>query len=453
MNKTESVEDYYARMSEIMSHDYEYEKRALEIVKKFVKERGLIIFGGLAIDYALRLKGSKIYRDDEKPDIDVLSEDSVKDAYDLVDEFKKLGFEQVNAIRALHLQTMRVRTNFVYVADIGYFPDISIIPTLNYQGLRIAHPDFQRIDIHLSFMYPFTGAPRENLFNRWEKDLKRLNMINECYPIKVDKPTNLKLNTLEVPINDLALTGFQAYAALCLSFESLVSEVKPTMEITRNWTKLSISRDNKKLICESPELAMTFVTSEPINYKCPYYNSFVDYIPESFEDSHGSKIFSTYLQLLAVTVIEVNKKEHTSICAHGILQYMLVRYFITKDPMYLYFYKCTWNIIDEAEKIFRSIDRIDAFIDSPFCLSTETLGTKNNDMSYIINVVNDINATGIKVPIEKSDILDKIPSPYFDKRPQLFDYKSSKYFYRVGQLITTPLMTSKNICGKKLMPL
>src|SRR5271170_7968864 len=31
--------------------------RALAVVRRFILERGLILFGGLAIDYALRLKG------------------------------------------------------------------------------------------------------------------------------------------------------------------------------------------------------------------------------------------------------------------------------------------------------------------------------------------------------------------------------------------------------------
>ena len=44
--------------------------RALDIVREFIVERGLILFGGTAIDYALRLKGSKIYPDEQRPDFD-----------------------------------------------------------------------------------------------------------------------------------------------------------------------------------------------------------------------------------------------------------------------------------------------------------------------------------------------------------------------------------------------
>ena len=94
--------------------------RALEIVRKFILERGLMLYGGMAIDCGLKAAGSEgIYPDDARPDYDVRSADSVKDAYDLADILVAEGFERVSAIRAIHAQTMRVRVNFVAVADIS----------------------------------------------------------------------------------------------------------------------------------------------------------------------------------------------------------------------------------------------------------------------------------------------------------------------------------------------
>ena len=54
--------------------------RALEIVRAFIVERGLVLYGGTAIDRALRLKGSKLYPDEERPDYDVYSPRNVDDA-------------------------------------------------------------------------------------------------------------------------------------------------------------------------------------------------------------------------------------------------------------------------------------------------------------------------------------------------------------------------------------
>ena len=59
--------------------------RALEIVRKFAIDRRLVLYGGLSIDYSLRLKGRGIYPESKRPDFDMYSPRSVDDAYDLAD--------------------------------------------------------------------------------------------------------------------------------------------------------------------------------------------------------------------------------------------------------------------------------------------------------------------------------------------------------------------------------
>ena len=66
--------------------------RALKIVREFIVERQLILYGGQAIDYSLRLKGSGIYPEHQTPDFDFFSPRSVDDAYDLAERFNKEGF-------------------------------------------------------------------------------------------------------------------------------------------------------------------------------------------------------------------------------------------------------------------------------------------------------------------------------------------------------------------------
>ena len=43
--------------------DYEKTNNLMKIVKKFILRKELIIYGGTAIDYALKLKGQKLYDD------------------------------------------------------------------------------------------------------------------------------------------------------------------------------------------------------------------------------------------------------------------------------------------------------------------------------------------------------------------------------------------------------
>lgn len=163
--------------------------RALELVRAFIVERGLVLYGGTAIDRALRLKGSKLYPDEERPDYDVFSPRSVDDARELADRMHAAGLPNVGAIRAIHAQTMKVKTDFQFVADITYAPPqvFERLPVVTYQGMKAVHPDFQRMDMHLAFCFPFSGAPREDIYNRWRKDLKRFNMLDELYPIAPER--------------------------------------------------------------------------------------------------------------------------------------------------------------------------------------------------------------------------------------------------------------------------
>ena len=91
----------------------------------------------------------------------------------------------------------------------------------------------------LPFCFPFNGAPREDVFHRWRKDLKRFNLYADNYPIAVEPAeTTLKLvrATSRVPLVgksetlQVALHGFAAYAYiswLIFMFSSLLRGPSP----------------------------------------------------------------------------------------------------------------------------------------------------------------------------------------------------------------------------------
>ena len=68
--------------------------QALIEVKDFVRKRQLILTGGTAIDFALRLHGDKIYSDETLsfPDLDMYSPAHAEDAYDLADLLYAKGY-------------------------------------------------------------------------------------------------------------------------------------------------------------------------------------------------------------------------------------------------------------------------------------------------------------------------------------------------------------------------
>lgn len=198
----------------------------IELLKNFIREKGLCIYGGLAIDYALRLHGDEIYPADMlQVDYDFFSPDNVEHAYDCADMFyevvKRVHGEEaaagVRAINALHVKTMRVdiRDNH-FLADITYCPaDVfEKLPTLTYDGMKIIHPDMQRIDIHSSLTFPYDNAPTEVLFNRWKKDITRFNLLAEYYPLLSAGDVELPAGKVEIPKLPYVICGLTAYGLI-----------------------------------------------------------------------------------------------------------------------------------------------------------------------------------------------------------------------------------------------
>ena len=85
-----------------------------ELVKEFIKSNKRILYGGQALDYALRLKGSQIYNSEYKlPDYDFYSPDHIKDAYKLALELYKNKYKNIAIIRAIHITSVNVRINMI----------------------------------------------------------------------------------------------------------------------------------------------------------------------------------------------------------------------------------------------------------------------------------------------------------------------------------------------------
>jgi hypothetical protein len=180
-----------------LRHDpvYYNVEEIIEVLKAYIKEAGLIIYGGLAIDYALRLKGDKLYPDDLlQVDYDFYSPNNIVDSYTLAEAFlgvvtKQVGTEAAEGVRAIggmHFKTMRVdiRDNH-FIADITYVPPslFKLLPTLEHEGIKIIHPDFQRLDIHHALSFPYDYPPTEVITNRWKKDLTRFQLLEKYYPV------------------------------------------------------------------------------------------------------------------------------------------------------------------------------------------------------------------------------------------------------------------------------
>jgi len=191
----ETLDDWVARsaaglegVSNTRSLDGLTVDSALKVVRDFVAERKLVLYGGLAIDYALRAGGHPpIYPDTERPDYDAYTSNHARDAYELGARLASLKFPAVSVLPAIHPQTIRVRVDFVVVADFSYLPAevFARLPFRAYRGIRYVHPDFQRCDMHLDLSNPMAPGMRgaTNLAFRGRKTARRLAMFDAAFPV------------------------------------------------------------------------------------------------------------------------------------------------------------------------------------------------------------------------------------------------------------------------------
>jgi hypothetical protein len=467
--------------------------RALEIVRQFIIDRKIIVFGGLAIDYALRLRGGSIYPDAQRPDFDTLSPNSVEDAYDLADALHRAGFSNVGAIRAIHVQTMNVRVNFIPLLDIGFTPPevFARLPTLDYGGIRILHPDFQRLDMHLAFCFPFSGAPREDIFHRWKKDLKRFNILQTTYPVRAGSltvagggasaaPPQLNVGYADLADKIFALHGIAAFGLLLAALRELREIVGLPNEADNRWPIVSttVNRDFIK-VSLPPNHAKAFeyvaiATPHPDGIcdarkqegcDVVWYEPYMDAKPETAViTSEGTPlhVFSTRGRQLAVVAMEVNEKHILIVSPQYLLLHFLLEAHLARDEavrsILTQYYLWTLDILHEGASIIdkeltpkvaaKDFDRGKFINSSPFGLTTRVMGDVNHNEAYMIRIatmaqdIGDAPPASLELEANVKKVLDGLPPRGYyppKTRPPKFDYTRNVLFQRSGRAITSSL--------------
>jgi len=285
-------DDYEAIVYE---HDFQYKiiNQALDVVKKYIQRKKLILVGGMAIDIALKTKNKQLYNNNKQPDYDFFSSEHHKDAYDLGYILAK-QFDNVSVINAFHVSTMRVRVNFTEVADISYIPKelINKIPTLRYQGFVVVHPHFQMIDQHRSLSMPFELPPLETVFGRWKKDIKRYDLLSSNWEINKE-PTNEKLIKYNIKYSLLKNHCLSGYPAL------LYWLTKAKADGYKSNVKYTYQESNDSIICSIPKSASVNILTDEFEtvikticngttkYKVRRYNPILDKVPNRAVLTHG----------------------------------------------------------------------------------------------------------------------------------------------------------------------
>lgn len=335
---------------------YDELKSAMEIVYNFIKENNLILYGGMALDLALKERGHEgIYSDDALPDFDFFSANSYDNSNQLAMILYEKGYKHVTAINAMHATTRRTRVFFKEVADISYMPPVIFdkIDTLailhgKYKGIRIIDPLYIRMDMLRFFIYPFENPPREPILSRTMKIIKRFKILDEFYPIEVNKYQAPKLVKIKLPTKDGILTGLQAYD-LYLRKAQFVSKAHEQMF---NHYKLSETE------LEAPEFMRPaifgpFFQDEALVKKSEIYNMFLETLQPQTLLCDNVEYYDTMKKQIIYTIIDDKKV----ITIFGLMLYFLRKAVLFEKGsdnrmMCYHAYNSLVQMVDDAEAAF-----------------------------------------------------------------------------------------------------
>lgn len=222
-NKISELEDAAEVLTnEINKKTINEQKEIIKIIEEYVKEKGLIVYGGNAQNLAVKLIDPKgcFYDDDGVHDYDVYSFDPVNHAEELTEIIYKKGYKNIIASEAIHVETYSIKYYGVALCDLSYMPKYIFdnLPILSCDGFKIVNPYIAYIDFMRMFNDPLTSSSF-----RWDKNFNRFNIMQEYYPL-VSKNISFESKSEELckAIKDdikrvakksdtLIFTGFKAY--------------------------------------------------------------------------------------------------------------------------------------------------------------------------------------------------------------------------------------------------
>lgn len=189
------------------SHNYMKNQiqKALDVIKEYIINNNLLIVGGTAIDYALKLHNTTLYNDlYQIPDFDIISPNNIDHANNIGKLLCELQYKNISIIPAIHHTTVRVQLLGFTLFDSTFVPKYiyNKLPYLTYKEFKFIDPSFQKINqyLSLSLLFKITG-PSYNILNRFAKDIKRLDLLNKYYIISPTDNNLTNVSSFQFSIN------------------------------------------------------------------------------------------------------------------------------------------------------------------------------------------------------------------------------------------------------------
>ncbi len=156
----------------------------IAVLERFLVQKQLICYGGTAINNILPAEAQFYNRNVEVPDYDFFSPNALADAKELADMYYLAGYDDVEAKAGVHTGTYKVFVNYLPIADITLLHPVLFRnlkeEAVVVEGIHYAPPNYLRMAMYLELSRP------QGDVSRWEKVLKRINILNDHYPLTTD---------------------------------------------------------------------------------------------------------------------------------------------------------------------------------------------------------------------------------------------------------------------------
>lgn len=168
------------------------------VTKTFLRDKGLLLYGGLAINLTLP-KEKRFYDQYELPDYDFLSYSAIEHAKELADIYHSLGYQYIEVRPGIHNATYKIYVDFMAVADITDIP-LRLFEYLHELALgerdvvlknnpsldiNIVPLSFLRLAFHIELSRP------DGYIERWPKIYKRMVIFYNTYPLHYEHCDNI----------------------------------------------------------------------------------------------------------------------------------------------------------------------------------------------------------------------------------------------------------------------
>lgn len=445
------MSDDNAKKYEMISlqHDplYHVMLKAIPIIKEFIIRKKLIVYGGTAIDYALRLKGDCIYPDDALtiPDLDFYSPDNIRDSAELADIlYKEFATDvaaaggEIRVIRALYVTTMRVDIgNNHFLADITYIPPevFAKLPTISYEMMNIIHPDYQRVDLHKSLSFPFLNAPREAIFNR-VKDIPRFEKLATAYPLEAHVAA-VHTESMKMPIIDDQVPVFGGLAAYSLILEYAIRVLEIPVDDLANsgviMIRPKVEKKNGKDRILLPSVRGVDIWSHKFDdMPGDAYDAYVSLLPKykHCADANFGNIwiYDSMHKRITVSSLDIGSKHIRFTSVQPTLYLLLAVGRVFDIPEYITVYL---SLITLIKVVASRAPPPEEILNGPFFIPAKFYGADGQSETHEILLQ--------QIRIDKfQESPFKLPSNYFPARgepPRDFDYTTSKFFRKSGKKI------------------